>query len=92
MLYPRRRRSSRTQSGMRSFSWMRPGRASCAPKLERMWAEQDYLHPKARVGYFPCNSDGNELVIFDPEDHDKELERLVTEAREEPIEWVVVQK
>ncbi len=39
-----------------------------APKLERMWAEQDYLHPKARVGYFPCNSDGNELVVFDPED------------------------
>ncbi len=48
-----------------------------APKLERMWSEQDYLHPKARIGYFPCNSDGNELVIFDPEDHDKEIERLV---------------
>jgi 5-methyltetrahydrofolate--homocysteine methyltransferase len=42
-----------------------------------MWAEQDYLHPKARLGYFPCNSDGNELVVFDPENHDVELERLV---------------
>jgi 5-methyltetrahydrofolate--homocysteine methyltransferase len=42
-----------------------------------MWAEQDYLHPKAKVGYFPCNADGNELVIFDPADHDKEIERLV---------------
>ncbi len=40
------------------------------PRLERMWAEQDYLHPKAKLGYFPCASDGNELVIFDPEDHD----------------------
>ena len=47
-----------------------------APKLERMWAEQDYLHPRAKLGYFPCNSDGNDLVIFDPEDHDKEIERL----------------
>ncbi len=47
------------------------------PRLERMWATQDYLKPKAKVGYFPCNADGNELVIFDPEDHDKELERLV---------------
>jgi len=47
------------------------------PKLERMWAEQDYLHPRAKIGYFPCNSDGNELVIFDPEDPDTEIERLV---------------
>ena len=46
-------------------------------KLDRMWAEQDYLHPRARIGYFPCNADGNELVIFDPDDHDVELERLV---------------
>jgi 5-methyltetrahydrofolate--homocysteine methyltransferase len=48
-----------------------------APKLERMWREQDYLHPRVRLGYFPCNSDGNELVIFDPEDPERELERLV---------------
>src|SRR4051812_19284997 len=27
-----------------------------APKLERMWAEQDYLNPRARLGYFPCNA------------------------------------
>ncbi|HEU0018669.1 MAG TPA: methionine synthase [Thermoleophilaceae bacterium] len=46
------------------------------PKLERMWQEQDYLEPKARIGYFPCNSDGNDLVIFDPEDQDREIERL----------------
>ncbi len=48
-----------------------------APRLERMWREQDYLHPRARLGYFPCNSDGNELAIFDPEDHEREIERLV---------------
>jgi len=48
-----------------------------APRLERMWREQDYLHPRARLGYFPANADGNELVVFDPEDPERELERLV---------------
>ncbi len=48
-----------------------------APKLERMWREQDYLEPQARLGYFPCAADGNELVVFDPEDPERELERLV---------------
>ncbi|MEZ5075897.1 MAG: homocysteine S-methyltransferase family protein [Solirubrobacterales bacterium] len=48
-----------------------------APRLERMWREQDYLHPRTRLGYFPCNADGNELVVFDPEDPERELERLV---------------
>jgi 5-methyltetrahydrofolate--homocysteine methyltransferase len=47
-----------------------------APKLERMWREQDYLRPRARLGYFPAAADGNELVVFDPEDPDRELERL----------------
>ncbi len=42
-----------------------------------MWREQDYLHPRARLGYFPCDADGNELVVFDPEDPERELERLV---------------
>jgi 5-methyltetrahydrofolate--homocysteine methyltransferase len=48
-----------------------------APRLERMWREQDYLHPRARLGYFPANAEGNELVVFDPEEPDRELERLV---------------
>ncbi|MFN8217632.1 MAG: homocysteine S-methyltransferase family protein [Solirubrobacterales bacterium] len=48
-----------------------------APRLERMWREQEYLHPRARLGYFPCNADGNELVIYDPEDPGREIERLV---------------
>jgi 5-methyltetrahydrofolate--homocysteine methyltransferase len=51
------------------------------PKLERMWAEQKtdkaFIKPRALLGYFPANSDGNEIVVFDPEDHDKEIARLV---------------
>jgi 5-methyltetrahydrofolate--homocysteine methyltransferase len=41
-----------------------------------MWREQDYLRPAAKLGYFSCNADGNELVVFDPENPDQELERL----------------
>jgi 5-methyltetrahydrofolate--homocysteine methyltransferase len=29
------------------------------------------------VGYFPCNADGNELIVYDPDNPDVELERLV---------------
>ena len=68
--------------GNKGEAWRRiveghDGDEGFAPKLERMWREQDYLHPRAKLGYFPCNADGNELVIFDPEDHDREIERLV---------------
>ena len=68
--------------GNKGEAWRRiveghDGDEGFAPKLERMWREQDYLHPQARVGYFPSNADGNELVIFDPSDHDREIERLV---------------
>jgi 5-methyltetrahydrofolate--homocysteine methyltransferase len=48
------------------------------PRLERMWREQDYLRPRALIGYFPCNADGNELIVWDPEaPGERELERLV---------------
>lgn len=53
------------------------GEEGFAPRLERMWREQDYLHPRARLGYFPAAADGNELVVFDPEEPGRELERLV---------------
>jgi 5-methyltetrahydrofolate--homocysteine methyltransferase len=52
------------------------GEEGFAVRLERMWREQDYLNPRARLGYFPCAADGNELVVFDPEDTTRELERL----------------
>jgi 5-methyltetrahydrofolate--homocysteine methyltransferase len=69
--------------GKKGEEWRRiveghDGDEGFAPKLERMWREQDYLHPKARLGYFPANADGNELIVFDPEDPERELERLVT--------------
>jgi 5-methyltetrahydrofolate--homocysteine methyltransferase len=63
--------------GVKGDAWTELLRDNFMPRLERMWREQTYLHPRAKLGYFPCNSEGNELIVFDPEDHDKELHRLV---------------
>ncbi|MBV9818339.1 MAG: homocysteine S-methyltransferase family protein [Solirubrobacterales bacterium] len=67
--------------GVKGEEWSRLLAEDFQPRLERMWREQDYLHPRALLGYFPCNADGNELIVWDPEDfdpaHPRELERLV---------------
>jgi 5-methyltetrahydrofolate--homocysteine methyltransferase len=65
--------------GVKGEEWKRLVSEDFKPRLERMWREQDYLHPRALVGYFPCNSEGNELIIWDPEapPGERELERLV---------------
>ena len=62
--------------GVKGEEWERLVGEDFQPRLERMWREQDYLHPRARLGYFPAAADGNELVVFDPEDHEREIERL----------------
>jgi 5-methyltetrahydrofolate--homocysteine methyltransferase len=63
--------------GVKGDEWEALLRDDFEPRLERMWREQSYLHPRARLGYFPAAADGNELVVFDPEDRERELERLV---------------
>jgi len=63
--------------GIKGEEWTKLVDEDFRPRLERMWAEQDYLEPRARLGYFPCAADGNELVVFDPDDPTLELERLV---------------
>ncbi|MGH2876012.1 MAG: vitamin B12 dependent-methionine synthase activation domain-containing protein, partial [Solirubrobacteraceae bacterium] len=64
--------------GVKGDAWTRLLRDDFQPRLERMWSEQDYLRPRALLGYFPCNSDGNELIVWDPEaPGELELERLI---------------
>jgi 5-methyltetrahydrofolate--homocysteine methyltransferase len=63
--------------GVKGEEWERLVSEDFQPRLERMWREQDYLRPRARLGYFPAAADGNELVVFDPDDHERVLERLV---------------
>ena len=63
--------------GVKGEEWQRLVSEDFQPRLERMWAEQDYLRPRAKLGYFPCYSEGNELVVLDPEDRETVLERFV---------------
>ncbi|MBV9364232.1 MAG: B12-binding domain-containing protein, partial [Solirubrobacterales bacterium] len=64
--------------GVKGEEWRRLVSEDFRPRLERMWDEQTYLHPRALLGYFPCNSDGNELIVWHPEaPGQRELTRLV---------------
>ncbi len=64
--------------GVKGDDWARLLREDFQPRLERMWRTQTYLHPRALLGYFPCNSDGNELIVWDPQaPGSRELDRLV---------------
>jgi 5-methyltetrahydrofolate--homocysteine methyltransferase len=41
-------------------------------------AERDgWLEPKVVYGYFPCQSDGHDLIVYDPANRAKELTRFV---------------
>jgi len=63
--------------GVKGEAWRKLVAEDFQPRLERMWREQDYLRPRARLGYFPCCGEGNELVVLDPDDRETVLERLV---------------
>ncbi len=63
--------------GVKGEAWRELIEGDFRPRLERMWAEQDWLHPRALLGYFPCYSEGNEIVVLDPEDRTTVLSRLV---------------
>src|SRR6185312_604359 len=64
--------------GVKGEAWRKLVSEDFRPRLERMWRDQTYLHPRALLGYFPCYSEGNEIVVLDPEDRETELERLYT--------------
>jgi len=63
--------------GVKGERWRRLISDEFMPRLERMWREQTYLRPRARLGYFPCYSEGNEVVVIDPDDHERVLQRFV---------------
>jgi 5-methyltetrahydrofolate--homocysteine methyltransferase len=63
--------------GVKGEAWRELVQGDFQPRLERMWREQTYLHPRALLGYFPAASDGNEVVVFDPQDPEREINRLV---------------
>jgi 5-methyltetrahydrofolate--homocysteine methyltransferase len=63
--------------GVKGEKWRKLVSEDFQPRLERMWREQDYLRPRALLGYYPCYSEGNEVVVLDPEDRETVLERFV---------------
>ncbi|MDA1008341.1 MAG: methionine synthase [Planctomycetota bacterium] len=49
------------------------------PVLARLSAQcmnEHILRPAVVWGYFPCASEGDSLVVFDPQDHAREIERF----------------
>jgi len=63
--------------GVKGEAWRKLISEDFQPRLERMWHEQDYLRPRAVLGYFPCYSEGNSVVVLDPDNRSSVLERLV---------------
>jgi 5-methyltetrahydrofolate--homocysteine methyltransferase len=63
--------------GVKGEAWRTLLREDFGPRLERMWREQTYLHPRALLGFFPCYSLGNDIVVLDPDDRATELTRFV---------------
>jgi 5-methyltetrahydrofolate--homocysteine methyltransferase len=63
--------------GVKGEEWNKLVAEDFLPRLERMWKDNDYLQPRALLGYFPCNSVGNTVEVYDPEDHSKVLETFV---------------
>ncbi len=45
-------------------------------KLLQKAKEENLLQPQVVYGYFPVNSDGEDLVVYDPNDLDREIERF----------------
>ncbi|MCW2905123.1 MAG: homocysteine S-methyltransferase [Streptosporangiaceae bacterium] len=40
--------------GVKGEEWRKLVGEDFQPRLDRMWREQDYLKPRAKLGYFPC--------------------------------------
>jgi 5-methyltetrahydrofolate--homocysteine methyltransferase len=65
--------------GVKDQAWEELLENEFYPRLRRMQEEVEqtgWMQPRARYGYFPANSEGNDLIIFDPEDHQRELTRF----------------
>jgi 5-methyltetrahydrofolate--homocysteine methyltransferase len=62
--------------GVKGEAWRELVEENFRPRLERMWSEQDYLHPRTLLGFFPCYAHGNDIVVLDPEDRRTELTRF----------------
>ena len=59
--------------------WAELVRTELEPRLERSWreAERDgWLDLQAVYGYWPALAEGDSVVVFDPQDHEREIARF----------------
>ncbi len=52
--------------------WQRLSETQLEPKLRELWQDakvKRWLTPRAIYGYFPVQADGNQLVVYDPQEH-----------------------
>jgi 5-methyltetrahydrofolate--homocysteine methyltransferase len=59
--------------------WESLVREEFEPRLQRYQQEAERdgtLHPRVVYGYFPAAGKGDEIIIFDPKDHARELARM----------------
>ncbi len=45
-------------------------------RLQAQLRDEGVLQPKVVYGWWPVASEGDDLIVFDPEDHDREVERF----------------
>ncbi len=68
------RRGSRSTAEYRKFL------AEHVDPLFQQWCqraiERDWIQPRIAYGYFPCQSERNDLIVYSPEDFSKELCRI----------------
>src|SRR5829696_5340258 len=65
--------------GVKDEAWEELQNQEFLPRLQSMQQEAEqtgWIAPRVRYGFFPANGDGNDLVIFDPDDPDKEIARF----------------
>ena len=63
--------------GVKGEAWHKLLAEDFRPRLERMWQEQTYLHPRALLGFFPCYSPATTSSCSTPRTAPTELTRFV---------------
>ncbi|MGF1593875.1 MAG: methionine synthase [Kiloniellaceae bacterium] len=67
------------KSGRSLEEYMKWARKELRPTLKRMLGvckQQDILVPQAVYGYWPAAAEGNDVIVFDPDDHGREVARF----------------
>jgi len=65
--------------GVTGEEWEHLQNEEFLPRLKEMQADAlagDWLQPRVRYGFFAANGDGNDVIVFAPDDHDRELLRF----------------